>query len=167
MAHKHEDYKMSAVKYYLKNDVSMDDVCDIFDCGKTSLKRWIDRYETKKEIKRQNRKAVSYKITEKQVKYALELLKKNEQITMIELAKLIKKKYKDFELNIVDGAHRLSKAYLLNKKHIRAYIFNKDIMEKFKIGEKKKQRTWKKSDWNYYESLTKKNVEELYTKRFT
>ena len=73
----------------------------------------------------------------------------------------------DSKLNIVDGAHRLSKAYLLNKKHIRAYIFNKDIMEKFKIGEKKKQRTWKKSDWNYYESLTKKNVEELYTKRFT
>ena len=67
MDHKHEDYKMYAVKYYIKNDVSMDDVCNIFDCGKTSLKRWIDRYEIKKEIKRQNRKSVSYKITEKQV----------------------------------------------------------------------------------------------------
>ena len=28
--HKTEDYKLSAVKYYLKNDFSMEYVCDIF-----------------------------------------------------------------------------------------------------------------------------------------
>jgi hypothetical protein len=28
--HKSEDYKISAVKYYLNNDVSLDDVCKIF-----------------------------------------------------------------------------------------------------------------------------------------
>ena len=28
--HKSEDYKLSAVKYYLNNDVSLDDVCKIF-----------------------------------------------------------------------------------------------------------------------------------------
>ena len=27
--HKSEDYKISAVKYYLNNDVSLDDVCEI------------------------------------------------------------------------------------------------------------------------------------------
>jgi hypothetical protein len=30
MKHKSEDYKISAVKYYLKNKVSMDKVCNIF-----------------------------------------------------------------------------------------------------------------------------------------
>jgi len=30
--HKSEDYKISAVKYYLNNDVSLNDVCEIFDC---------------------------------------------------------------------------------------------------------------------------------------
>ena len=34
MKHKSEDYKLSAVKYYLKNKVSMKAVCDIFDCKK-------------------------------------------------------------------------------------------------------------------------------------
>jgi hypothetical protein len=28
MSHKSEDYKIYAVKYYLKNDVSVDEVCD-------------------------------------------------------------------------------------------------------------------------------------------
>ena len=33
--HKSEDYKISAVNYYLDNDVSMDYVCNIFICKKT------------------------------------------------------------------------------------------------------------------------------------
>jgi hypothetical protein len=35
--HKSEDYKLLAVKYYLNNDVSLDNVCYIFDCSKQSL----------------------------------------------------------------------------------------------------------------------------------
>jgi len=58
------------------------------------------------------------------------------------------------------------KAYILNKKYIRAYIFDKDIMNKFKIREKKENCKWMKTDLNYYESLTVKDVEELYNKRF-
>ncbi len=37
--HKSEDYKLSAVKYYLNNDVSLDDVCEIFDSGLKSKER--------------------------------------------------------------------------------------------------------------------------------
>jgi hypothetical protein len=32
MSHKSEDYKISAVNYYNKNDFSMDEVCNIFNC---------------------------------------------------------------------------------------------------------------------------------------
>ena len=73
---------------------------------------------------------------------------------------IITKNYK-----VIDGMHRLSKAYLLKKNNIRAYIINDEIMEKFIIS-KKKGNAWKPSDWNYYESLTKKDIEKIYKERF-
>ena len=98
MKHKGIDYKTSAVQYYLNNNESMDKVCKIFNCKKTTLKVWIHNYENNKNLTRCNRKPISYKITNLQVKYALELLKNNEQITMFELRKLILKKYSNFKI---------------------------------------------------------------------
>lgn len=49
--HKSEDYKLQAVKYYLKSNKSMDEVCEIFNCSKTSLFMWIERYESQNNIK--------------------------------------------------------------------------------------------------------------------
>ncbi len=48
--HKSEDYKISAVNYYLDNDISMDYVCNIFNCKKQSLSRWVQRYNNDKFI---------------------------------------------------------------------------------------------------------------------
>ena len=96
--HKSEDYKITAVKYYLENDTNYTKTCEIFKCSERSLKRWIERYEELEEIKRLNRNPKSYKITKEQVKYAIQKLKENEQITMEELHKIIKKKYKDFDI---------------------------------------------------------------------
>ena len=96
--HKSEDYKITAVKYYLEYEVTYAETCEIFKCSERSLKRWIERYKKEKSVKRHSRKPVSYKITKNEVNYAIKLLKENEQITMFELAKLIKKKYKDFNV---------------------------------------------------------------------
>jgi len=96
--HKSEDYKITAVKYYLENDTNYTKTCDIFKCSERSLKRWIERYEESEEIKRLNRKPISYKITKEQVKYAIQKLKKNEQITMQELLEILKKKFKEFDI---------------------------------------------------------------------
>jgi len=81
--HKTEDYKISAVKYYLNNDKGdgYKKTCKIFDCKKSTLRDWIKRYNYSKNLTRKNRKPISYKITKPQVKTALELLKKNEQLT--------------------------------------------------------------------------------------
>ena len=98
MTHKSEDYKISAVKYYLKNKDNIRKTCKIFDCKKSTLQRWIKRYETTKNLTRRNRKSISYKITKPQVKTALELLKKNEQLTMNELAFDMKQKYPTFDI---------------------------------------------------------------------
>lgn len=67
---------------------------------KSSLKRWIHKYKTSKNITRRNRKPISYKITKQQVNTALELLKQNEQLTMNELAIDIKKKYPSFDIQL-------------------------------------------------------------------
>ena len=96
--HKSEDFKISAVDYYIENDTSFAETCKIFKCSERSLKRWIERYNNEKSIKRHNRTPISYKITKEQVKYAIKKLKDNEQITMSELVKLVKKKYKDFDI---------------------------------------------------------------------
>jgi len=96
--HKNEDYKITAVKYYLENDTNYTKTCEIFKCSERSLKRWIERYEELEEIKSLNRKPKSYKITKEQVKYAIQKLKENEQITMEELCKIVKKKYIDFNI---------------------------------------------------------------------
>lgn len=98
MKHKTEDYKLSAVKYYLSNNFSLDYVCNIFDCKKQSLARWIERYKDCKNIERHNRTSISYKISKEQLLYAIKLLKNNEQITIIELKKLIMLKYPDFNI---------------------------------------------------------------------
>jgi transposase len=99
MTHKSKDYKISAVKYYLNNkDNNIRKTCKIFDCKKSTLQRWIKRYKTSKNLTRRNRKPISYKITKPQVNTALELLKQNEQLTMNELAFVMKKKYPTFDI---------------------------------------------------------------------
>jgi len=94
--HKSEDYKISAVQYYIESGNSYTKTCEIFKCSERSLKRWIEQYKKDKKIKRNNRPSISYKITKEQVEYALKILKNNEQISMKELSKSIRDKYKDF-----------------------------------------------------------------------
>jgi transposase len=42
--HKSEDFKISAVDYYIENDTSFAETFKIFKCSERSLKRWIERY---------------------------------------------------------------------------------------------------------------------------
>lgn len=43
--HKSEDFKMSAVQYYLTEDVSQEQVCRIYKCSPRSLMRWVEKYD--------------------------------------------------------------------------------------------------------------------------
>ena len=42
--HKSENYKLSAVEYYLIGDKSQLEVCEIFKCNPRSLMRWVEKY---------------------------------------------------------------------------------------------------------------------------
>jgi transposase-like protein len=61
MKQKGDDYKISAVKYYLNNNDTMANTCKIFNCKKPSLHRWIQIYKTKKYLQRKPRISISYK----------------------------------------------------------------------------------------------------------
>ena len=47
--HKSENFKISAVEYYLNSNKTQKEVCDNFKCSIRSLMRWVDRI-IKKEV---------------------------------------------------------------------------------------------------------------------
>ena len=96
MTHKHEDLKLTAVRYYLDNDTTYAETCRIFNCSERSLKRWIDRFQDEDEIKRHNREPISYKVDKEHINYAIRILRSNEQITMIDLNKILRDQFEDY-----------------------------------------------------------------------
>jgi transposase len=97
--HKSEDYKVSAVKYFLENNNTQEDVCNIFKCSVRSLMRWVERYENDGEIKRYDKEAISYKVTKEHIKFITKEIKNDKTITMEILLDKLKDKFKDLELS--------------------------------------------------------------------
>jgi len=62
------------------------------------------------------------------------------------------------EMNVIDGMHRLSKAYLENKKTIKVHKFNKTMMKKFIVG--------KKNEWDKVNKIRDYDLIILYLNRF-
>ena len=60
--------------------------------------------------------------------------------------------------NVVDGVHRLTKAYLTNRKKLKAYVFTKKEMNKFLIN--------KTGDWDKIDKLETFDFIKLFYKRF-
>ena len=52
---KSEDYKITAVQYYLSKNKNQLQTCEIFQCHPRSLMRWVDKYNKNKNITRKNR----------------------------------------------------------------------------------------------------------------
>ena len=48
--HKSEDYKLTAVQYYLVEDKTQEEVCKIFKCTPRSLMRWVERYKNEGNV---------------------------------------------------------------------------------------------------------------------
>ncbi len=57
--HKSQDYKLSAVKYYLKSK-NASETCRIFECSSRSLMRWVNKYQNSKTIERNDRVNIAY-----------------------------------------------------------------------------------------------------------
>jgi len=107
-SHKSEDYKISAVEYYLVSKGNQEQVCKIFKCSVRSLMRWVDRYEEENNIKRHNREPIAYKVSKENVKFIIEEIKKNKTITIDDLLTKLKNKFPDLDLSKMH-VHRIIK----------------------------------------------------------
>ena len=96
--HKMEDYKQSAVDYYLVGD-NTQEVCQIFKCYVRSLMRWVEKFENEGEIERHNRKPIADKVHKNEVKFILEQININKTITMEDLLEKLKIKFSDIDIS--------------------------------------------------------------------
>ena len=72
--HKSQDYKLYAVKYYLKSK-NASETCRIFECSSRSLMRWVKKYQTSQSIERKSRVNVAYKINQQHINQIYEDIK--------------------------------------------------------------------------------------------
>jgi transposase len=128
--HKSEDYKLSAVRYFLVGDESQTEVCKIFRCSPRSLMRWVEKYEKDGEIKRNNRKPIAYKVHKKHVNFLLDMIKINKTITMGELMIKLKEKYNielsRYHINRIINDNNIT-LKLTKIRHVPIKRFGKDI----------------------------------------
>jgi transposase len=149
--HKSEDYKLSAVEYYLVGDKSQIDVCKIFKCSPRSLMRWVEKYEKEGEIKRENRKPVAYKVHKEHVKFLLDEINKNKTITMTELKHKLKDKFKielsRFHINRIVNDNNIT-LKITRIRHEPEKRFGKEI----NINQKLKE---------FYDEIKKHKLEDI------
>ena len=90
-----EDYKMTAVIYYLENkeETNLRAVCDIFSCKFQSLYRWIKKYENTGELKRKERENKKLKITLPIMEFVKQEIEKVITLTLLELSLKVKEKF--------------------------------------------------------------------------
>ena len=92
--HKSNDYKLTAVQYYLVEDKTQEEVCKIFKCSPRSLMRWVNQYKKEGNVNKHYRKPIAYKVKKEYVTFLLDEIKKNKTITLQELNENLKDKYK-------------------------------------------------------------------------
>jgi transposase len=87
-----EDYKITAVEYYIKHK-DLRKTCKIFNCKYQSLARWVNKYKMTKTLKRKIRKNHNFKITPEIEKFIKEYVRKYPTTTLWEYSKLVKDKF--------------------------------------------------------------------------
>jgi len=135
--HKSEDYKLSAVKYFLENKDTQENTCRIFKCSVRSLLRWTKRYEDENEIKRHNRIPISYKVKKEHITFILKELKNNKTITIEDLLAKLSNKYSKLNITRRHISRIIKENYISLKltkiRHEPIKRFGKDINIKEKI----------------------------------
>ena len=94
-----EDYKLSAVKYALRTD-NMVETCDVFECKRPSLHRWIQTYKnTGSVVRKPGTRRTSYKITQSHLDFLRAELKKKPEIFMEDLKHMLEKKFPELSVS--------------------------------------------------------------------
>ena len=116
-----EDYKQSAVKYYLHHNEDMRDTCKIFNCKFQSLSRWIKTYKNTGKITRKTRKNHNLKITPEIENFVKQYIKQYNTTTLWELSKLVNEK---FRVRLNDKSiYNILHKYKLTRKRLRSKYY--------------------------------------------
>jgi transposase len=136
--HKSEDYKKSAIEYYLIGDSTQEEVCQIFKCTRRSLMRWLDKYRENGEIKRHQRKPIAYKVRKEHVTFLLNEIKQNKTITMNDLLHKLKENFdislSRYHINRIINDNNIT-LKLTHIRHEPIQRFGKDININNKLKE--------------------------------
>jgi len=151
-AHKSNDYKLTAVQYYLVEDKTQEEVCKIFKCTPRSLMRWVERYKNEGNVNIHYRKPVAYKVKKEYVKFLVDEINKNKTITLHELNQKLKDKYKDANLSTTQIFRVINDNNITLKltriRHEPVKRFGKDININSKIKE-------------FYDEVKKYKIEDI------
>jgi transposase len=138
-SHKSNDYKLTAVQYYLVEDKTQEEVCKIFKCTTRSLMRWVNQYKKEGNVYIHYRKPVAYKVKKEYVKFIVDEINKNKTITLQELKLKLKDKYKNADISTMQLFRVVRDNNITLKltriKHEPTKRFGKDIDINLKIKE--------------------------------
>jgi transposase len=95
--HLSELVKLLAINYYKNNDLTQQEVANIFSVTKRTLQNWLNAYENN-TLSRKKKIGKSYKVKEKHIKLALSLIKKYPHVSIQSLWIMLRKKYIDFTI---------------------------------------------------------------------
>lgn len=98
MTHASDDLKLKAIQHYLKQSRNYEKTARIFQCSVTSLKRWVERYQSTGSVSRKIREYTAYKVKRSHLRRALQILKKHPTISMKSLAKRLRDEFEDFSI---------------------------------------------------------------------
>jgi transposase-like protein len=150
--HKSNDYKLTAVQYYLVEDKTQEEVCKIFKCTPRSLMRWVSQYKNEGNVNIHYRKPVAYKVKKEYVKLLVDEINKNKTITLHELNQKLKDKYKDANLSTTQIFRVINDNNITLKltriRHEPVKRFGKDININSKIKE-------------FYDEVKKYKIEDI------
>jgi transposase len=149
---KSNDYKITAVNYYLVEDKTQEEVCKIFKCNPRSLMRWVERYKKDGNVDIHYRKPIAYKVKKEYVEFLLQELKNNKTITLQELLQKLKDKYKGVDLTTTQIFRVIKDNNITLKitriRHEPVKRFGKDIDINANIK-------------NFYEEVKKYKIEDI------
>ena len=124
--HHTEDYKLSAVLYYLSHDKNLRDTCEIFNCKFQSLARWIERYEKQGSVKRKDRDTKNLKITNEIEIFVKDHVKKYPTTILWELSKLVNDKFK---VELSDSSiHNILSNHSITRKRVRSKYYPEKVV---------------------------------------
>ena len=127
------------IEYYQNNNVSHSDVAKIFKISRQTFNLWLKDYKNNKSLERKNRNPISYKIKQKHVNYAKNLIEKNQEYSISMIWTKIRNKYYDFHITKGHLAEVIRDNNITRKRTTRRHYPNKrynkpiDLKKQMKI----------------------------------